>query len=95
MKFLSKRDLPDRSARLRELLGAEDLVLASGGKPIAVVIGVGEGELEETLDLLRQLRAHRAISRLRRTPLEGGTNRLSPAEIDLEIRQARSGRRSS
>jgi len=93
MKFVSTRDLRNRPGSVRKALREEDVVLTASGKPVAVVIGVEDEELEETLDLLRQMRAQRALSRLQRSAHERGIDRLSPEEIEREIQEARAARK--
>jgi hypothetical protein len=50
-------------------------------------------KIEETLDMLRRLRALTAMSRMQKRAEERGVSGMSPAEIDKEIRAARKGRR--
>ena len=93
MKFVSTRDLRNRPGSVREALRNEDVVLTASGKPVAVVIGIEEEELEEILELLRQVRAQRALSRLQRSARRRGMDRISPEEIEQEIRDARAARK--
>jgi antitoxin (DNA-binding transcriptional repressor) of toxin-antitoxin stability system len=73
--------------RLRE---KRDLVITSSGRPIAVMVEVGEGEdVEATLTALRRVRAQAAISRMRRAAADRGLDRLTADEIDAEIVAAR------
>jgi prevent-host-death family protein len=95
MKFMSTRDLRNRPGSVRKVLRDEDVVLTASGKPVAVVIGVDEQELEETMDLLREVRAQRALSRLQRGAAERGADRLSADEIEREMRADRAERSSS
>jgi prevent-host-death family protein len=95
MKFMSTRDLRNRPGSVRKVLRDEDVVLTASGKPVAVVIGVDEQELEETMDLLREVRAQRALSRLQRGAAERGADRLSADEIEREVRADRAERSSS
>ncbi len=93
MKFLSTRDLRNRPGFVRELAQKEDLVLTVNGKPIAMLLGVEEGELEETVRAIRQARAQRALSRMRREAAKRGLEKTSPSAIDAEIRAVRSKRK--
>jgi prevent-host-death family protein len=72
-----------------------EIILTSNGRPVAVIAGVGENDVEETLAALRQARAQAAVSRLRRTAAMRGTNKLSAAEIEAEIAQVRRERRAT
>lgn len=95
MKFLSTRDLRNRPGYVRHLAQKDDLVLTANGKPIAILLGVEEDELEETARAIRQVRAQRALSRLRKQAARGGVDRMSPSEIDSEIRAVRRKRKSA
>ena len=93
MKFLSTRELRNRPGFVRELAKNEDLVLTVNGKPIAMLLGVEEDELEETVRAIRQARAQRALSRMRREAAKRGLDKTSPSAIDAEIRAVRSKRK--
>ena len=70
-------------------------MLTSNGRPVAVITGVTEGELEQTLSALRRARAQVAVSRLRRMAEEHGLQQMGVEEIEAEIAQARGGRSST
>lgn len=89
MKFLSTRDLRNRPGYVRELARQDDLVLTANGKPIAMLLGVEEDQLEETARAIRQARAQLALSRMRRQA--SGTR---PVVVAEEIRAVRSRRKS-
>ena len=95
MKFLSTRELRNRPGNLRDLARKDDLVLTTNGKPIAILLGVEEGELDETARAIRQARAQLALSRLRKQAARRGANRMSPSDIEAEIRAVRSQRKSA
>ena len=95
MKFLSTRDLRNRPGYVRELAREDDLVLTVNGKPIAILVGVEDDELEETARAIRQAKAQRALSRMRGGAARRGIERLSPQAIDAEIRAVRSKRKSA
>ncbi|MGH9571416.1 MAG: type II toxin-antitoxin system Phd/YefM family antitoxin [Candidatus Angelobacter sp.] len=93
MKFLSTRDLRNRPGFVRELAQKEDLVLTVNGKPIAILLGVEEDDLEETALAIRQAKAQRALSRMRREAARRGSARSSPSVVDEQIRAIRSKRK--
>jgi len=94
VKFLSTRDLRNRPGFVRDLARKEDLVLTANGKPIALLLGVEEDELEETAQAIRQARVQRALSRMRREAARRGVDKSSPSVIDAQIRAVRSRRKS-
>jgi antitoxin (DNA-binding transcriptional repressor) of toxin-antitoxin stability system len=95
MKFLSTRELRNRPGYVRDLVQKEDLVLTTNGKPIAILLGIQEEELEETARAIRQAKAQLALSRLRKQAARRGADRLSASAIDAEIRAVRSRHKSA
>lgn len=95
MKFLSTRDLRNRPGHVRQMAQEDDLVLTANGKPIAILVGLQDEEVEDTVQAIRQARAQRALSRMRREGVMRGLERLPASKIDLEIRTARSRRKSA
>lgn len=95
MKFLSTRELRNRPSYVRELAQKHDLVLTANGKPIAILVGVEDDQFEETVQAIRQVKAQRALSRMRRQAARRGLDRLSPAAINAEIRSVRSRRKTT
>lgn len=95
MKFVTSRDVRNNPSEFRETVEREDVVLTVGGKPFAIVVGVAEDDIEETLDMLRRVRALRAMGRMQQKAEERGLDEMTAAEIDEEIREARRSRRRS
>jgi len=95
MKFVSTRDLRNRPGLVRELAREDDIVLTANGKPIALLLGVEDDDLEETAHAIRQTRAQRALSRMRSQAERQGLSHMSPSQINAEIRAVRSKRKVS
>jgi len=95
MRFLSTRELRNRPGYVRDLVQKDDLVLTASGKPIAILLGVEEDELEETARAIRQAKAQLALSRLRKQAARRRADRMSASAIDAEIRAVRSRRKST
>jgi prevent-host-death family protein len=93
MKFVSTRELRNRPGYVRDLARKDDLVLTANGKPVAILLGVEEDELEETARAIRQAKAQLALSRLRKQAARRGADRMSPSAIGAEIRAIRSKRK--
>lgn len=93
MKFMSTRDLRNRPGFVREMAQKDDVVLTANGKPIAILVGVEDDEFEDMVRAIRQAKAQRALSRMRRQAARRGIERLSPSAIDAEIRAVRSRRK--
>jgi antitoxin (DNA-binding transcriptional repressor) of toxin-antitoxin stability system len=93
MKFVSTRELRNRPGFVRELMQKEDLVLTSDGKPVAMILGIENEDLEETAQAIRQVKAQRALSRLRRSAAKSEASKLSGSDINREIQSARGKRK--
>ena len=57
-------------------------MLTAKGKPIGILLGVEADNLEEMAQAIRQAKAQRALSRMRREAARRGLNRLPPSDID-------------
>ena len=93
MKFLSARDLRNRPGKIREMVKEDDLVLTANGKPLAIIVGLVDGDLERTAETLRRARAQLAVNSMRRAARIAGSDGLIGAEVDAEVRVARAARR--
>ncbi len=93
MRFISVRDLRNRTAKVWDDLGREqDLVVTSNGKPVALLSSVSEETLEERLAGSRRSRALAAVEALQKSSLKSGKDRLTAQEIEAEIEAVRKGR---
>ena len=96
MKFLSVRDLRGKSAEVwKELPAEREMIITSNGRPIAILAAINESNLEESLTAFRQARAVKAVASLQRRSAEQGTDRITMAEIDAEIKAVRKKRASA
>lgn len=94
MKFVSTRELRNRPGSVRDLAQTDDVVLTANGKPIAILLGVKEEDLEETARAIRQAKAQMALSRLRKHSAQRGSDQMPASAIDAEIRAVRFKRRA-
>ncbi len=96
MEFVTIRDLRLKPGDVWEKLRQQrEIILTSNGRPVAVIAGIGESDVEETVAALRRARAQAATSRLRRAAAERGADKLLAVEIEAEITQVRRERRST
>ncbi|MBX6378038.1 MAG: prevent-host-death protein [Clostridia bacterium] len=94
MRFLTVRDLRLHGREIWQALReGEEAVITVNGSPVALLIGVREDRLEETLRAVRQARAQAAVSRMREEARKRGLDRLTEREVESEIRAARRERR--
>jgi|JI8StandDraft_1071087.scaffolds.fasta_scaffold682279_2 prevent-host-death family protein len=90
MQFVTIRDLRNNSSKiLNQLVPAEDLVLTSNGKPVAIISAVTEKNLEQTWKAFRQAKALAALGDIQTASLLNGTSEISEAEIEKEIKAVR------
>ncbi len=90
INFRTLRNTP--SVVWKELSESEAVAIVANGETKAIMVAVEGGDAEEAVDLVRQLRAQRALSRLRAAAQASGASDLSEAEIAAEIAAARKGR---
>lgn len=94
MKTLTIRDFRTRPRQVREsLVRDKEAVLTASGKPVAVMIPVDSGSLDDTLEALRRARAQQAVRAMRSAARDQGLDRLSSAAIDSLISKTRVERR--
>jgi len=88
MQFVTVRDFRSASRDVWNKLNCDgELVVTNNGKPTALLLDIGDDDLEELLLSIRQTKAIRAYNRLRTQAIERES--LSDGEIDAEIRAAR------
>jgi prevent-host-death family protein len=95
MRFVTVRELRNQPGAVWRDLSRDDLVLTSNGKPVGVLIGVAEEDLELTLEAIRRSRASLAVTRMRKRAAEAGLDKLEKREIESEIHEVRRGRGGS
>jgi prevent-host-death family protein len=94
MEFVSVRDLRIQPGQVwKRLAETGELIITSNGKPIALLSGVTDATLEQTLTALRRARAQVAVSQLRAAAQTRGADKMTMREIDAEIKAARRERR--
>lgn len=93
MRFVSVRDLRGKSAEIwKDLQGEREMVITSNGRPVAILAAVNESNLEESLSAFRRARSVEAVAKLQQRSVSAGTDKLSLAEIDAEIKAVRQQR---
>lgn len=90
MEFVSARDLRINTGDVWKRLKQEkELVVTSNGRPVALMTGITGGSLEAILAAVRRARGEWAIRKMRESARTNGLDKISPDEIDEEIRQVR------
>ena len=93
MRFMSIREMRSRSSELWASLGMDEVILTSNGKPVAILAGITETNVDETLRAFRQARAAIAMEAIHKTALRTGTSKIASKEIEAEIQSVRKQRR--
>lgn len=88
MEFYSTRELRTNMKTIwKELSEGNDVVITNNGKPHALMVGIPEGRLEETVRAIRQAKAIAAMDRMRRKAEKDGF--MSDKKVDDVISEAR------
>ena len=90
MKFVTVRDLRLKAAQVwKQLQKEKELVITSNGKPIALLSGISEDDLEPSITALRRSRAVLAVNRIQNQSVKEGKDKITEIEIDGEVRAVR------
>jgi prevent-host-death family protein len=94
MRFISVRDLRLKSSEIwKQLQKEKEIVVTSNGRPIALLSGISEDNLEECLVVIRRSKAIQAVESMQLAARKAGLNFLSENEIQKEIAAVRKTRR--
>jgi antitoxin (DNA-binding transcriptional repressor) of toxin-antitoxin stability system len=77
---------------LGQLSEEPDFIVTTDGKPVAILTKMVGKDIQSSLAALRRARAIAAVADMQRVAAEAGLDRMTPEEIDEEIRAARQGR---
>jgi antitoxin (DNA-binding transcriptional repressor) of toxin-antitoxin stability system len=93
MKTVTIRDFRTRPKQVRDALKRErEAVLTANGRPVAVMIPVDAGSIDQTLETLRRARALEALRAIRHESRRRGLARMSTRDIDAVIAKTRKAR---
>lgn len=93
MTFVTARDLRLKPAEVWEKLKEEgEVVVTVNGRPCAILTGTSPEEVEESLLVLKRVRAEMAVARMRSQSSRKGFDKIPIGEIDREVKAARRAR---
>ena len=93
MKTVTIRDFRTRPKQVRDALKRErEAVLTANGRPVAVMIPVDAGTIDQTLETLRRARALEALRAIRQESQKRGLAWMSTRDIDAIIAKTRKAR---
>jgi prevent-host-death family protein len=94
MKFYTAREFREKSSEVWSSENDEDdtVVITVNGKPVALVSRVDSDSLDESLKMIKRVKALMTVSALQKQSLRQGTSSITEDEIDAEIQAVRKGR---
>jgi len=93
MKILPFRVIRNEPGKFEETLSREGtVILNKNGQPLALVLDAASESVDSLLRLASQMRAQRAVARMRASARERGLDDLSSEQIQAEIEAVRSAR---
>lgn len=92
MRSVTIRELQSLPASSWKSAAEEDMVVTSGGKPIAILSAATASTLDGTLADLRQARGLLAVAKMQREAREAGLDRWSLRMVNAEIDESRRNR---
>lgn len=94
MRFFSVRQMRQNSAELwRQLKESQEIILTSNGKPVALMAGVDEKNVERILEAFRRAKAAITLEEMHLASIKAGTNKMTDDEIEAEIKAIRKERK--
>ncbi len=93
MRFISVRDLNTKPKEIWAKVKDEEMVITSNGKPIALLSGVTEETLENSLRAIRRSRALIALEEMQKRSIKLELDKLTDSQIESEIKAARKNRK--
>jgi len=94
MEFVPYRVLRNQPSELRKKLEEKgELVVTVDGEPLAVMLQIPKGSLEDLVLLLSQVRAQIAVSSIREQARKRGLNKMTVEQADSLVKEMRAARR--
>lgn len=95
MEFVPYRLIRNEPNELRKKLEKQgELVVTVDGEPMAIMLQIPKGSLEELVMLISQVRAQLAVAGIRQQSRQGGKDQMTDEEIAAIVQEARSKRRT-
>lgn len=94
MEFVPYRMLRNQPSELRKKLDEKgELIVTVDGEPMAVMLQIPKGSLEDLVLLLSQVRAQLAVAALREGARKRGRSNMTVEQADALVRKTRQARR--
>jgi hypothetical protein len=94
MQFVPYRDLRNAPSALRKKLTSEgELVVTVDNKPFAVMISLGDENVQDILLMVSRLRAQMAMRSIRSQARKDGLDKMTLKEVNALIKKTRAERK--
>jgi hypothetical protein len=94
MQFVPYRDLRNEPSALRKKLATEgQLIVTVDNKPFAVMINLGDEDVQDILLMVSRLHAQMAARSIRSQARRDGLNKMSLKDINAVIKKSRAERK--
>ena len=95
MEFVPYRLMRNQPKELRKKLERQgELVITVDGEPMAIMLQVPKGSLEDLVMLVSQVRAQLAVAQIRQGARQSGKDQMTDEEINSVIQEVRAKRRT-
>ena len=94
MEFVPYRLLRNQPTELRKRLEEQgELVVTVDGEPMAIMLQIPKGNLEDLVLLVSQVRAQLAVAAIREQARQSGLDQITPEQVDELVQEVRAARR--
>jgi len=95
MEFVPYRLMRNQPKELRKKLEKQgELVITVDGEPMAIMLQIPKGSLEDLVMLVSQVRAQLAVAQIRQGARQSGKDQMTNEEINSVIQEVRAKRRT-
>jgi len=95
MEFVPYRMLRNQPAELRKKLDEKgELIVTVNGEPMAIMLQIPKGSLEDLVLLVSQVRAQLAVATIRQQARKRGMSKLTIEKADILVKETRLVRHS-
>ena len=94
MEFVPYRVLRNQPSELRKKLDEKgELVVTVDGEPLAIMLQIPKGSLEDLVLLLSKVRAQLAVTTIREQARKSGLNKMTVEQANVLVKETRAARR--
>ena len=94
MEFVPYRVLRNQPSELRKKLDEKgELVVTVDGEPLAIMLQIPKGSLEDLVLLLSKVRTQLAVSTIREQSRKSGLNKMTVEQANVLVKETRAARR--